>query len=273
MNLLISLDNFKIWAQKIKFLKLKYTFCRLLDSAPRGYRTTPLPSPPLPTPTAPLQLPFAFRTLLIVPKISGEFFNNFGYKLVNFVTVVVVCTVTTVTTVTVDTSIIRTAVFSVVTMVILFFRYVWQWLLWLLQSGSGASVTHVSHVHDVDNNTKRSLRTSEYPVSWSPVVDSIAAFISPQEVIFSVFTNYPLSTPTYFSLIPFDLSYSFPLPLFVLPTDSLPTLSSSPFFRLKLSLTPLFFQYSFRNFIFFPPFTNIPFPLLWTVISPDYKIV
>jgi hypothetical protein len=59
----------------------------------------------------------------------------------------------------------------------------------------------------------------------------------------------------------------------VLPADSLPTLSSSPFFRLKLFLTPLFFQYSFRNFIFLHPFIDIPFPLLRTVISPDCKIV
>ena len=45
-------------------------------------------------------------------------------------------------------------------------------------------------------------RISEYSVSWSRVVGSIAALISPQAVIFSVFTNYPLSAPTYFSLIP-----------------------------------------------------------------------
>jgi hypothetical protein len=151
LNLAISLDNFKIyWAQKIKFSKLKHTFCRLLDSAARGYRTTPLRFPP---PNAPLQLPFAFRKLLIVPKISGELFNNFEYKLVNFVTVVVICTVTMVTTVTMDTSVIRTAMFSVVIIVTLLFSYVCQWLVCLLQSGSGASVIHMSHVHDVASNS------------------------------------------------------------------------------------------------------------------------
>ena len=115
LNLLVSLGNFKIyWAQKIVFLKLKYTFYSLLDSVARGYSTTPLPFPP---PIAPLQLPFAFRTLLIVPKISGEFFNNFGYKQVNFVAVVVIRTVTTVAAVTVDTGVTRTAMFSMVIIV------------------------------------------------------------------------------------------------------------------------------------------------------------
>jgi hypothetical protein len=35
----------------------------------------------------------------------------------------------------------------------------------------------------------------------------------------------------------------------------------------------LFFQHSFRTFIFLLLFINIPFPLFSTVISPDYKIV
>ena len=150
------------------------------------------------------------------------------------------------------------------------------WLLWLYcyfaTNASGycgyynqvvALVSLTCHMFTMSPITAIcSFRTSEYSVSWSRVLGSIAAFISLQEVIFSVFTNYPLSTPTYFPLIPFDLTYPFPFPLFVLATDSLPNLSSSSFFTLKLSLTPLFFQYSFRNFIFLPPFINIPFPLL-----------
>jgi len=62
------------------------------------------------------------QSLIELNYLSGELFNNSEYKLVNFVTVVAICTVTTVTTVTVDTGVIRTAMFSMVIMVILLFR-------------------------------------------------------------------------------------------------------------------------------------------------------
>ena len=108
------------------------------------------PSPP---PPASLQPPFAFRTPLIVPKISGELVNNFEYKLVNLFTLVVIFTFTTVTTVTMDITVIRTAMFIVAIVVTLLFRYVCQWLLRLLQLDRGAGVTHTSQVHDVASNS------------------------------------------------------------------------------------------------------------------------
>lgn len=159
-----------------------------MDSVARGYRTTPLL---FPSPTAPLQLPFTFRTFLIFPKISGEFFNNFEYKLVNFVTVVVIRTVTTVTTVTVDTSVIRTAMFSMVIIVKLLFRYVCQWYCGYYNQVV-ALVSLTCHMFTMSPIlAKCSFRISEYSVSWFRFVGFNLATRSNLFCLYQLSSFYP----------------------------------------------------------------------------------